>query len=77
MNINDLESLPVGWVIKTGVFELKKVNPSYWRMSTSASFTSGDTETVLRLLEGSGFATLSFLEKGSKMPPPGRTSTHE
>ena len=71
MNTNDFKSLPVGRTIRVGVFEFKKVNPSYWKMSASAAFTPGDMETVLRFLqsEKSDLAILNLLDKSSKMPP--------
>lgn len=71
MNTNDFKTLPVGHVIRTGVFEFKKVNPSYWKMSASASFTPGDMETVLRFLqsEKSDLAILNLLDRGRQTPP--------
>lgn len=80
MNVNDFKTLPVGQVIRTGIFEFKKVNPSYWKMSARASFTPGDMETVLRFLqsEKSDLAILNLLDKSSKMPPyPDRAVSHE
>lgn len=80
MNVNDFKTLPVGHVIRTGIFEFKKVNPFYWKMSTSASFTPGDMETVLRFLqsEKSDLAILNLLDKSSKMPPyPNGAISHE
>lgn len=80
MNVNDFKTLPVGQVIRTGIFEFKKVNLSYWKMSALASFTPGDMETVLRFLqsEKSDLAILNLLDKSSKMPPyPDGAVSHE
>lgn len=80
MNVSDFKTLPVGQVIRTGIFEFKKVNLSYWKMSAPASFTPGDMETVLRFLqsEKSDLAILNLLDKSSKMPPyPDGAVSHE
>nr|DAR36225.1 MAG TPA: hypothetical protein [Caudoviricetes sp.] len=63
-----------------GVFEFKRVNLSYWKMSASAAFTPEDMEAVLRLLqsEESNLVFLSLLERSNKMPPlPDRVVSHE
>jgi hypothetical protein len=80
VNTNDFERLPVGHVIRMGVFEFKRVNLSYWKMSASAAFTPEDMEAVLRLLqsEESNLVFLSLLERSNKMPPlPDRVVSHE
>lgn len=71
MDINGFKALPVGHVIRLGIFEFKKVNLSYWKMSASASCTSRDVETVLHLLqsEKSDLSILNLLDRGRQMPP--------
>lgn len=79
MDTNDFKSFPVGHVIRLGIFEFKKVNLSYWKMSASASCTSRDVETVLHLLqyEKSDLSILNLLDRGRQMPPaPERTPSH-
>ena len=79
MDTNDFKSLPVGHVIRLGIFEFKKVNLSYWKMSALVSCTSRDVETVLHLLqsEKSDLSILNLLDRGRQMPPaPERTPPH-